>query len=77
MCPPPPLDLADRYWPGPLTLVLNRARTVSDLITAGQDTTMAVRVPDHPVTSALWPNYAAVQVTPSRWWPLAPTSPAR
>ena len=46
------LDLADRYWPGPLTLVLNRARTVSDLITAGQDT-VAVRVPDHPVTSAL------------------------
>ncbi len=46
------IALADRYWPGPLTLVLNRARTVSDLITAGQDT-VAVRMPDHPVTAAL------------------------
>ncbi|MBX6368490.1 MAG: threonylcarbamoyl-AMP synthase [Rhodospirillales bacterium] len=47
-------DLAARFWPGPLTLVVPRLPTspVSLLATAGLDT-VAVRVPDHPVASAL------------------------
>lgn len=44
--------LARRYWPGALTLVLRRARRVPDAVTSGQET-VAVRVPDHPVTQAL------------------------
>jgi L-threonylcarbamoyladenylate synthase len=44
--------LARRYWPGALTLVLKRAPRVPDAVTAGQET-VAVRVPDHPVTQAL------------------------
>lgn len=40
--------LADRFWPGPLTLVLPKRDTVPDLITAGRPT-VAVRVPDHPL----------------------------
>jgi len=40
------LRLADAFWPGPLTLVLRRARGVSDRITGGQDT-VGVRVPNH------------------------------
>ena len=44
--------LASRFWPGALTLVLRRAETVPDVVTAGGDT-VAVRVPDHPVTQAL------------------------
>jgi len=46
--------LAEAFWPGPLTLVLERRPDcpVSDLVTAGLDT-LAVRVPDHPVARAL------------------------
>ncbi len=44
--------LARRFWPGPLTLVLERQCGVSDLITAGLST-VAVRLPDHPLAQAL------------------------
>jgi len=44
--------LAERYWPGPLTLVLRRCEFIPDLVTAGRDT-VGVRVPDHPVALAL------------------------
>ena len=44
--------LADAFWPGPLTLVLKRQSTIPDLVTAGKNT-VAVRVPNHPVTLAL------------------------
>ncbi|MGF1448716.1 MAG: L-threonylcarbamoyladenylate synthase [Opitutales bacterium] len=40
-------DLADRFWPGPLTLVLSRRSSVPHLVTAGLDT-VAVRAPAHP-----------------------------
>ena len=41
--------LAQTCWPGPLTLVANRSELASDQITGGQDT-VAVRVPNHPLT---------------------------
>jgi L-threonylcarbamoyladenylate synthase len=44
--------LMDRFWPGPLTLVLPSAGTVSDNVTAGLPT-VAVRLPEHPVARAL------------------------
>jgi L-threonylcarbamoyladenylate synthase len=44
--------LAERFWPGPLTLVLPRQATVPDLVTAGLDT-VGVRVPDHAAARAL------------------------
>ncbi|MBI4300533.1 MAG: threonylcarbamoyl-AMP synthase [Chloroflexi bacterium] len=44
--------LARRFWPGPLTMVLKKAPSVSSLVTAGGET-VAVRVPDHPVALAL------------------------
>jgi L-threonylcarbamoyladenylate synthase len=44
--------LAQAFWPGPLTLVLPRARRVPDLVTSGLDT-VGVRVPAHPVAQAL------------------------
>ncbi|MEO0055137.1 MAG: hypothetical protein RLZZ50_1084 [Verrucomicrobiota bacterium] len=40
--------LSERFWPGPLTLVLPKRQTVPDLITAGRPT-VAVRVPAHPL----------------------------
>ncbi len=45
-------ELARRFWPGPLTLVLPRSARVPDLVTASQPT-VAVRVPSHPVAQAL------------------------
>ena len=45
-------QLADAFWPGPITLVLKKKDTVPDLITAGKDT-VAVRVPNHPIALEL------------------------
>ncbi len=48
------LALAKAFWPGPLTMVLPKARgaRVSDLVSAGLST-IAVRVPSHPVAQAI------------------------
>ena len=40
--------LADRFWPGPLTLVLKKDPRLPGIVTANLDT-VAIRVPDHPV----------------------------
>jgi L-threonylcarbamoyladenylate synthase len=45
-------QLAQRFWPGPLTLVLQRHAQVPALVSAGLDT-VAVRMPRHPVAAAL------------------------
>src|SRR5262245_9439433 len=44
--------LAERFWPGPLTLVLPKRPEVPDIVTAGGPT-VAVRVPAHPVAHRL------------------------
>lgn len=41
--------LANNFWPGPLTLVLKKRNSISDLVTGGKDT-VAVRIPNHPLT---------------------------
>ena len=43
--------LAERFWPGALTLLLPKKPMIPDLVTAGLDT-VAVRIPDHPLTRA-------------------------
>lgn len=44
--------LAERFWPGPLTLVLPRGPRIPDIVAAGGPT-VAVRLPAHPVARAL------------------------
>lgn len=44
--------LAEAFWPGPLTVVVRRAAGVSDAVTGGQST-VAVRVPAHPIVRAV------------------------
>ena len=44
--------LAERFWPGPLTMILPRREIVPDAVTCGLDT-VGVRCPDHPVTLAI------------------------
>lgn len=45
-------DLAHRYWPGPLTLILAKSVSISSLATANLET-VAVRVPNHPLAKEL------------------------
>lgn len=56
--------LAQRFWPGPLTLVLQRAPDVSSLITGGQKT-IALRAPAHPVARALLARFGGGIAAPS------------
>jgi L-threonylcarbamoyladenylate synthase len=42
------LKLADRFWPGPFTMVLPKREIVPEIVTAGLDT-VAVRISAHPV----------------------------
>ncbi|NLP15095.1 MAG: threonylcarbamoyl-AMP synthase [Clostridium sp.] len=50
--PPAAEILMDRFWPGPLTLVLEKSDKVPDVITAGLST-VGLRTPAHPVALAL------------------------
>ncbi|GAC1473580.1 MAG: L-threonylcarbamoyladenylate synthase [Isosphaeraceae bacterium] len=43
--------LAERFWPGPLSLVLRRSDLIPDEVTCGLET-VGLRVPDHPVATA-------------------------
>lgn len=67
--------LARSFWPGPLTMVLNRHPGVSRSITGGQDS-VAVRVPNHPLTLRLIRALGRPVVAPSanRFTKLSPTS---
>jgi L-threonylcarbamoyladenylate synthase len=50
---PPAVDrLAERFWPGPLTIIVRKKPHVPHALTAGLDT-VGVRVPAHPVAQAL------------------------
>lgn len=50
--PPLAKTLMDFFWPGSLTLVFKKTAKVPALMTAGMDS-VAVRIPDHPVSLAL------------------------
>lgn len=57
-------QLALAFWPGPLTLVLPAARTVSPLVTGGQ-VTVALRVPSHPVMQTVLRQFGRGLAAPS------------
>ncbi len=57
-------DLAARFWPGPLTLILKRAPGVSALVTGGQDT-VGLRVPGHSLALALLRAFGGGIAAPS------------
>lgn len=46
--PPEARALADAFWPGPLTLVLNKTPAVPDIVTAGLPS-VAIRMPANPL----------------------------
>lgn len=57
-------QLAAAFWPGPLTVILNKKPIVPDLVTAGKPT-VAVRVPRHPVAHDLLVRLAQPLAAPS------------
>jgi L-threonylcarbamoyladenylate synthase len=66
--------LAERFWPGPMTLVMPRAANVHEIVTGGQDT-VAIRVPSHPMAQQLLTAFGGGIAAPSanRFGRLSPT----
>ena len=56
--------LAERFWPGPLTVILKKQPHVSAIITGGQDT-VALRIPNHPKTLQLLDTLKCALAAPS------------
>ncbi len=69
--------LAAAFWPGSMTLVLKKSKTIPDIITAGKDT-VAVRVPNHPITLELLKQLPFPLAAPSAnpFGSISPTKPA-
>ena len=67
-------ELAQRFWPGPLTLVLPKKKTVPDLATSGLPN-VALRVPAHPVAQSLLRAFGGPLAAPSanRFGRISPT----
>lgn len=67
--------LAEKFWPGPLTLILKRAHRVPDSVTGGQDS-VGLRVPGHPVALALLEEFGGAIAAPSanRFGHVSPTT---
>ncbi len=67
--------LAEAFWPGPLTMVLERRSWVLDAVTGGQDT-VALRVPSHPVTQRILRAFGGGLAAPSanRFGRVSPTT---
>lgn len=58
-------QLVERFWPGPLTVVVRRSSRAGDFITGGQDT-VALRCPAHPVARRCIAALAAASGDPAR-----------
>jgi L-threonylcarbamoyladenylate synthase len=69
--------LAEKFWPGPLTMVLKRSPHVNDLISGGQNT-VGLRVPGHPVAQQLLKAFGGGIAAPSanKFGMLSPTTAA-
>src|SRR5690606_35439671 len=47
--------LAEAFWPGPLTILLEKKTIIPDIVTSGLNR-VAIRIPDHPLTLELLSN---------------------
>jgi L-threonylcarbamoyladenylate synthase len=65
--------LIERFWPGPLTLILPRAAHVPDAVTGGQDS-VGLRCPSHPVAQALLQSFSALAGHPTLHGVAAPSA---
>jgi len=62
--PPVALKLIEKFWPGPLTIVIPKRKGVPDIVTAGLPT-VAVRMPSHQVALKLIKNSQTTIAAPS------------
>jgi L-threonylcarbamoyladenylate synthase len=71
------LKLVNAFWPGPLTLVFKKDKSVLNELTGGQDT-VAIRAPAHPIAQELLRKFKGGVVAPSanRFGKVSPTSAA-
>jgi L-threonylcarbamoyladenylate synthase len=69
--------LAEKFWPGPLTLVLPRRDSIPDIVTAGEDT-VALRMSAHAVFRAVVEKFGKPLAAPSanRFGRISPTTAA-
>ena len=69
--------LAERFWPGPLTLILKRSDKAKDFVTGGQPS-VGIRVPSHPVAQELLKAFGGGVAAPSanRFGHVSPTTAA-
>jgi L-threonylcarbamoyladenylate synthase len=67
--------LAERFWPGPLTLILKRSEEAKDFVTGGQPS-VGIRVPSHPVAQELLKEFGGGVAAPSanRFGRISPTT---
>ena len=70
-------QLAAKFWPGPLTLILKKSVKTGDFVTGGQDC-VGVRVPSHPVAQELLRAFGGGIAAPSanRFGQISPTTAA-
>lgn len=70
------LRLAEKYWPGPLTIVAPRHKNIPDIVTSGLST-VAVRMPNHPVALKLIRHSGVPIAAPSAnlFGRISPTTP--
>jgi len=75
--PEPLKKLSERFWPGPLTLLLPKQSIVPDLLTSGSNL-VAIRVPSHPLTLQLLNDLEFPLAAPSAnpFGYVSPTTPA-
>ncbi len=73
--PPLAQKLAERFWPGPLTLILPKRDLIPDLVSSGLPT-IGVRVPRHPMAQSLLQKFGKPLAAPSanRFGRISPTS---
>jgi len=57
-------QLAKKFWPGPLTLIVPKAPHVPDILTA-QQKTIGLRVPAHPIALEILQKFGSGLATPS------------
>lgn len=62
--PPVAEKLAQHFWPGPLTLILQKEKSVLTALTSGQDK-IGLRVPDHPIAQAILHAFGSGLAAPS------------
>ena len=67
--------IADRFWPGPFTMVLPKRQVVPEIVTAGLDT-VAVRISAHPVFAEIIQQFGKPLAAPSanRFGRVSPTT---